>query len=82
MASLDAIRGGNLQGRRFSLGMQARQIIQHSLAYLLIAAVLIIALMPSTWMFSTSFKKVEQLRITVPIQWLPHPITLENFVQG
>ncbi len=76
------MRDGSLQGGGFYIGMRARRVIQHSLAYVLIAAMLIIALMPLAWMFSTSFKTVEQLRIAVPIQWLPTPVTFENFVEG
>ena len=49
---------------------------------MVIAAMLIIAQMTLAWMFSTSFKTVEQLRITIPIQWPPHLVTFENFVQG
>ena len=82
MAGLRTIRSDSLQGSRFYMGLQARQIIQHTLTYVIIAAMLLIALMPLAWMFSTSFKTVDQLRITVPIQWLPNPVTFDNFVQG
>lgn len=64
------------------LGMRSRRAIQHAIAYLLIAAMLVIALMPLAWMFGTSFKTLAQMRITVPIQWIPNPVTFENYVDG
>ncbi|MEM7530631.1 MAG: carbohydrate ABC transporter permease [Chloroflexota bacterium] len=80
---------GGLPGRssgsssgRFFIGMKTQRFILHTVAYLLIAGMLIIALMPLVWMISTAFKTVEQLRVTVPIQWIPNPITVENFVDG
>lgn len=67
---------------RFTLGMRASRIIQHANAYLLIAAFLFFALLPVFWMFSNAFKTLEQMRITFPIQWIPNPVTLENFADG
>ncbi len=81
-ASLRTRRGGSLQDGGFYLGMRARRSMQQIVAYVLIAAMLIIALMPLAWMFSAAFKTVEQMRITVPIQWLPNPVTLDNFFEG
>jgi len=82
MASLRSIQAAGLPGNRYFLGMRSRRFILHTLAYVLIAAFLIVALMPLAWMFGTSFKTLEQLRITVPIQWIPNPVTFENYVKG
>lgn len=82
MAGLRTMQADVLPGNRYFFGMRTRRFIQHALAYVLIAAFLIVALMPVAWMFGTSFKTLEQLRITVPIQWIPNPITLENFLKG
>ena len=82
MASLRPMQAEVLPGNRFYFGMRSRRFLLHTLVYVLIAAMLIVALMPLAWMFSTSFKTMEQLRITVPIQWIPNPATLENFVKG
>ena len=54
------MRGGSLHGGGIYVGVRGRQIIQHTLVYGLIAAMLIIELMPLAWMFSTSFKTLEQ----------------------
>jgi len=62
--------------------MRASRIIQHAIAYILIAVFLAIALMPLAWMFSGAFKTLEQMRITFPIQWIPNPVTLQNFADG
>ncbi len=80
MAGLSTTRDQRMGG--FYLGMRSRRALQHTIAYLLIAAMLVIALMPLAWMFGTSFKTLDQMRITVPIQWIPNPVTLENYVKG
>ena len=80
MAGLSTTRDQGLDG--VYLGMRSRRVIQYAIAYLLIAAMLVIALMPLAWMFGTSFKTLEQMRITVPIQWIPNPVTFENYVDG
>ncbi len=82
MASLHPMRSGNLPGGGFYVGMQSRRLFQHTLAYVLIVAMLVVALMPLAWMFSAAFKTVEQMRITIPIQWLPNPVTFDNFIKG
>lgn len=80
MAGLSTTRDQGTGG--IHLGMRSRRAIQHAIAYLLIAAMLVIALMPLAWMFGTSFKTLAQMRITVPIQWIPNPVTFENYVDG
>ena len=82
MVGIRTMRGGSVQGDGFLVGMRASRHIQHTLAYLLIAVFLIVALMPLGWMFSAAFKTVEQMRITIPIQWIPNPVTLQNFFDG
>jgi multiple sugar transport system permease protein len=44
--------------------------------------VLSIVILPFAWMISTSLQTPEQLRVTLPIQWIPKPPTLENFTMG
>ena len=82
MAGAFLVRRSGTPGSGFVLGMQASRIIQHSIAYILIAVFLAIALMPLAWMFSGAFKTLEQMRITFPIQWIPNPVTLQNFADG
>ena len=82
MAGISAAKRGNQQRGGFYIGMRASRYIQHSIAYVLIALFLIMSLMPLGWMFSAAFKTLEQMRITVPIQWIPNPITLQNFIDG
>ncbi|MEM7134366.1 MAG: carbohydrate ABC transporter permease [Chloroflexota bacterium] len=76
MAGSRSLQGG------FYIGVRTQRTIQHTIAYVLIALMLILALMPVAWMIGTSFKTLEQLRVTQPIQWIPNPITLENYVDG
>jgi len=57
-------------------------MIRHTVVYLLIALMLIIALMPLAWMIGTSFKTLDQMRVTIPIQWIPNPVTFENYAKG
>lgn len=80
--ALRTMRSGSVPGGGFYINRRTRRTVQHTVAYVLITAMLIIALMPLAWMFSTSFKTLEQMRITVPIQWIPNPVTLDNFVEG
>ena len=93
MAGISTARRGGVQGGgnaplssrggfNFTLGMRASRIIQHTIAYVLIAIFLTIALMPLAWMFSAAFKTLEQMRVTIPIQWIPNPVTLQNFSDG
>ena len=82
MAGIRTLRGPSPQGDGVRIGMRASRIIQHTIAYILIALFLIVALMPLAWMFSAAFKTLEQTRIIIPIQWIPNPVTLENFVEG
>ena len=82
MAGAFLVRRRGTPGSGFVLGMRASRIIQHAIAYILIAVFLAIALMPLAWMFSGAFKTLEQMRITFPIQWIPNPVTLQNFADG
>ena len=82
MAGISTARRGTEQGGGLSLGMRHSRFIQHTIAYLLIALFLAVALMPLVWMFSAAFKTLEQMRITIPIQWIPNPVTLQNFADG
>ncbi len=82
MAGAFLVRRSRTPGSGFVLGMRASRIIQHAIAYILIAVFLAIALMPLAWMFSGAFKTLEQMRITFPIQWIPNPVTLQNFADG
>ncbi len=82
MAGAFLVRRSGTPGSGFVLGMRASRIIQHAIAYILIAVFLAIALMPLAWMFSGAFKTLEQMRITFPIQWIPNPVTLQNFADG
>jgi len=63
-------------------GMRTSRSIAHVLVYIICIVWLTIALLPLAWMISTAFKTVEQMRITLPIQWIPNPITLANFPAG
>ncbi|MCY4409452.1 MAG: carbohydrate ABC transporter permease [Caldilineaceae bacterium] len=82
MAGAFLVRRSGTPGSGFVLGMRASRIVQHAIAYILIAVFLAIALMPLAWMFSGAFKTLEQMRITFPIQWIPNPVTLQNFADG
>lgn len=64
------------------LGIRTTRYVQHAFVYVCIALFLVLSLMPLGWMLSTSFKTLDQLRVTVPIQWLPKPATLQNYVDG
>ena len=73
MAGISAARRGRAQGGGFLIGMRTSRYIQHSIAYVIIAIFLLISLMPLGWMISAAFKTLEQMRITIPIQWIPQP---------
>lgn len=82
MASSARTLTGSTMPGRFYVGTQARRFLLHAIAYVLILAFLAVALLPLAWMVSTSFKTLEQMRTTVPIQWLPNPMTFENYEDG
>ncbi|MBI1925826.1 carbohydrate ABC transporter permease [Candidatus Poribacteria bacterium] len=49
-------------------------------AYLLLAAGAVFALLPFFWMVSTSLKTPDQVFVYPP-QWIPNPLTLDNYRQ-
>ncbi len=76
---------GTTQNRAYArprLGMHTSRAVLHLLAYVLVFAWLALALLPLFWMLSTSLKTSEQLRITLPMQWIPNPIHWQNYVEG
>ena len=68
--------------RGFRLGMKASRILSTILAYLLLFFFLGISLLPMAWMLSTALQTPDQIRISIPVQWIPRPVTLQNFVTG
>jgi multiple sugar transport system permease protein len=64
------------------LGMKTGRRVQQVLSYIFVFLAVGIAILPLLWMISTAFKTVEQLRVTLPIQWIPNPVTFQNFVVG
>jgi multiple sugar transport system permease protein len=43
---------------------------------------LAIALLPLAWMVSVALQTEDQIRISIPVQWIPNPVTWENFQTG
>ena len=82
MSSINTAKSKPLGLHGFRLGKKASHIISQTLAYIAIAIFLIVALMPTAWMVSTSLQGEDQIRIRVPIQWIPNPATLENYRAG
>jgi multiple sugar transport system permease protein len=66
----------------FKLGVRDTQRVTHTFVYILVLIWLVVALLPLAWMISTSLKTLEQLRVTMPVQWIPNPITLANYAKG
>jgi len=66
----------------FRLGRKATRTVSHTLAYVAILAYLVTALLPMAWMVSTALQTEDQIRISVPVQWIPKPATLQNFQLG
>lgn len=69
-------------GPRFRRGRKASGRVTNAFAYLCILIFLTMALLPMAWMLSTALKTEDQIRISMPVQWIPKPATLENFVTG
>ena len=67
---------------RMRVGIKAGRHIEQIIVYVLVAVALALFVLPFAWMISTSLKTVDQLRVTLPIQWIPNPVTLQNFVMG
>lgn len=64
------------------LGRRSRHRLFITFAYVCIAIYLGVALLPMAWMISTALQTEDQIRISIPIQWIPNPATLENFRKG
>ncbi len=55
-----------------------RRVVRGVLFYAMLAAIILITIMPFLWMISSSFKGEEAIR-TIPIRWIPERPTLEGY---
>ncbi|MGD8399142.1 MAG: carbohydrate ABC transporter permease, partial [Anaerolineae bacterium] len=55
-----------------------RVVLPQALYYVLLAAVALPFLLPLLWMVSTAFKPARMVYVSPP-QWIPAPVTLDNF---
>ena len=56
----------------------ARRWARGVLFYLMLAAIIVVTILPFVWMVSSSFKGSEAIR-TIPIRWIPEHPTLEGY---
>lgn len=56
----------------------ARRWARGILFYLMLAAIIVVTILPFVWMVSSSFKGSEAIR-TIPIRWIPEHPTLEGY---
>ena len=56
----------------------ARRWVRGVLFYLMLAAIVVVTILPFVWMVSSSFKGSEAIR-TIPIRWIPEHPTLEGY---
>lgn len=56
----------------------ARKWTRSILFYLMLAAIIVVTILPFVWMVSSSFKGSEAIR-TIPIRWIPEHPTLEGY---
>ncbi len=63
-------------------GMKTEQLVKKVVSYGLIVLLLLVILIPLVWVISISFQTGDQLRIRIPIQWIPNPVTLQNYIDG
>lgn len=56
----------------------ARRWARGILFYLMLAAIIVVTILPFVWMVSSSFKGSEAIR-TIPIRWIPERPTLEGY---
>lgn len=56
----------------------ARRWARGILFYLMLAAIIVVTILPFVWMVSSSFKGSEAIR-TIPIRWVPEHPTLEGY---
>lgn len=66
---------------RFYLGRRARHRMMRWLAFLLLLPGLIWVMMPTTWMFSAAFSRLEQI-LRFPPDLVPKPWIWTNFYEG
>lgn len=60
------------------MGIFDRRVLPGVSYYALLAALALPFLLPLLWMLSTAFKPAEMVYVSLP-QWLPQPVTLDNF---
>jgi multiple sugar transport system permease protein len=65
---------------RFQLGQREQERVIKVLAYVVLIAGAITMLLPFFWMLSTSFKEPRGV-LTMPPEWIPNPLTVENYVE-
>jgi multiple sugar transport system permease protein len=58
-----------------------RDLVSGGLYYLVLSALAVPFLLPFLWMVSTAFKPASSIYASPP-QWIPDPVTLENFQQA
>ena len=62
--------------------MRLERYAKTTLTYFFILIFLIVIMAPLAWVISISFQTNDQLRIRIPIQWIPNPFTFQNFIDG
>jgi multiple sugar transport system permease protein len=59
--------------------MRARKVMSQAVIFILLTIISLTTVFPFIWMLSTSFKFNSRV-FTSPIEWLPNPATLQNYV--
>ena len=54
--------------------------IKNSIFYMVMFLLSLVMVFPFLWMISTSFKYDTQV-FTIPIEWIPNPVNLSNYVK-
>jgi multiple sugar transport system permease protein len=76
------LQGAKRTTPKIYLGMREQAILKKMFLYLVIFCLLTVALLPFIWVASMSLQTREQMRIRIPIQWIPNPITIQNYIDG
>ena len=69
------------QTKASALSASKTKLLSSVLLYILLFAVTVVALTPSLWMLSTSFKKQHEIFQT-EVDWIPNDFTLENYIKS
>src|SRR4051812_5560404 len=69
------------QSPKHSTGYYVRQVTTQVLTYVLAIIGLLIFFVPVYFMISTSFKAESEV-FALPIHWIPHEFTLQNYPQA